>query len=640
MKLKTIPKLKRQYLFLLIANLTMISEVNAQTYDFKAENDDHVTIYYRINDQGASVTAGDEEYSGIIRIPEKITYNGSILDVTSISEKAFYYCQSLESIELPNSVTKISDNAFYECSGLKTVIIPENVSFIGNYAFEYCKSLELLEFPKSLTSIGQFAFNGCSKLTAVNIPANVNRIGKAAFANSPALNSITVDSNNAVYDSRENCNSIIETATNTLIIGCKNSKIPTGVSFVGDMAFYYCQSLESIELPNSVTKISDNAFYECSGLKTVIIPENVSFIGNYAFEYCKSLELLEFPKSLTSIGQFAFNGCSKLTAVNIPANVNRIGKAAFANSPALNSITVDSNNAVYDSRENCNSIIETATNTLIIGCKNSKIPTGVSFVGDMAFYYCQSLESIELSNSVTGISDNAFYGCSGLKTVNIPEKVNFIGNYAFALCNNLNTIKSSILTPFEIGNSVFDQSTKNTATLKVPKGTKATYLSTTGWEFINIEEESSGDDNNDDNNDESNSEISLVVWAKDGSKVAFALSKKPKVIFTATDLQIRGKDIDVTYALDNMARFTYEKVDIDAIKDIKTEKVAFKFTGESLLFPALKANSTVWVYSLNGTLVFKKTVQAAGEYSFPISNLSTGVYFVSVNGLTYKIVKR
>ena len=153
-------------------------------------------------------------------------------------------------------------------------------------------------------------------------------------------------------------------------------------------------------------------------------------------------------------------------------------------------------------------------------------------------------------------------------------------------------------------------------------------------------ENTNDNDDVDDNNGEGNSEISLVVWAKDGSKVAFALSKKPKITFTETDLQITGQNIDVTYALDDMARFTYEKVDVSAMKDIQTEKEVFRLTGESLLFPALKANSTVSVYSLNGTLIFSKTVQAAGEYSFPISNLNTGVYTVTVNGLTYKIVKR
>ena len=132
----------------------------------------------------------------------------------------------------------------------------------------------------------------------------------------------------------------------------------------------------------------------------------------------------------------------------------------------------------------------------------------------------------------------------------------------------------------------------------------------------------------------------LVVWAKDGTKVAYALAEKPKVTFTETDLVITAKGVEVNYSLEYMARFTYEANDGSTIINLQTDESPFKFTGESLLFPALKASSTVSVYSLNGALVFKKTIRQNGEYAFPLSNLATGVYMINVNGLTYKIVKR
>ena len=132
----------------------------------------------------------------------------------------------------------------------------------------------------------------------------------------------------------------------------------------------------------------------------------------------------------------------------------------------------------------------------------------------------------------------------------------------------------------------------------------------------------------------------LVVWAKDGTKVAYALTEKPKVTFTETDLVITAKGVEVNYSLENMARFTYESNDESGIINLQTDESPFRLTGESLLFPALKANSTVSVYSLNGALVFKKTVRQNGEYAFPLSNLSAGVYMINVNGLTYKIMKR
>lgn len=132
----------------------------------------------------------------------------------------------------------------------------------------------------------------------------------------------------------------------------------------------------------------------------------------------------------------------------------------------------------------------------------------------------------------------------------------------------------------------------------------------------------------------------LVVWAKDGTKVAYALNEEPIVTFTETDLVIIANGVEVNYSLDNMARITYETNEINSIRDLKTNDMLFKLDGESLLFPSLSANSTVSIYALNGILVFKKTVQAAGKYSFPLSYLNTGVYTITVNGLTYKIVKK
>ena len=132
----------------------------------------------------------------------------------------------------------------------------------------------------------------------------------------------------------------------------------------------------------------------------------------------------------------------------------------------------------------------------------------------------------------------------------------------------------------------------------------------------------------------------LVVWAKDGTQVAYALAEKPKVTFTETDLVITANGVEVNYTLENMARFTYEDNSATGITNLQTDESSFKLNGESLLFPALKANSTVSLYTLNGTLVFKKTVRQNGEYAFPLSNLNAGIYMVNVNGLTYKIVKR
>ena len=136
-------------------------------------------------------------------------------------------------------------------------------------------------------------------------------------------------------------------------------------------------------------------------------------------------------------------------------------------------------------------------------------------------------------------------------------------------------------------------------------------------------------------------ETNLVVWKKDGSKVAFALTEKPIVTFSENSLMINSTTVSVNYDLEDMAKFTYEDSESQGIKNIENDKESsFKFDGEMLLFPSLKAGSKVAIHNLGGVLVFARTIEAAGDYSFPISHLDKGVYVVSVDGLTYKIVKR
>jgi hypothetical protein len=160
---------------------------------------------------------------------------------------------------------------------------------------------------------------------------------------------------------------------------------------------------------------------------------------------------------------------------------------------ALISITVDPGNQYYDSRDNCNAIIETKSKTLIAGCNNSVIPDSVTSIGSDAFYNCSGLLSITIPNTVTSIGSYAFSSCRGLTSITIPNSVTRIGNNAFQNCQSLKSVKSKIRNPFKIGANVFTNLPKD-AELTIPNGTKSRYGATEGWNvFSKITEEELAD---------------------------------------------------------------------------------------------------------------------------------------------------
>lgn len=364
---------------------------------------------------------------------------------------------------IPPTVTTIDDYAFSGCSTLLGIDIPESVREVGCFAFRDCSSLRSIAIPEGVVSIGASAFFDCKALNCVEIPSTVESIGGYAFEHCPALYSMSVAPGNAHYDSRDSCNAIIETASDILIAGCMNTvipgtvvaigdnafsgsfmltraNIPNSVTAIGDYAFAGCTSLSAISIPNSVTFIGDAAFSGCSALTALDIPNSVVHIGKAAFGGCNSLERISLPKSVTaiddyeffacsmlkditipgavtSIGASAFRGCLSLTAVNIPKSVTEIGNSAFRECPSLTSMTVARGNPVYDSREGCNAIIETATGTLVAGCRNTVIPSTVTGIGNAAFDGCLFLEAVTIPQSVTAIGRKAFHNCPALMEV-------------------------------------------------------------------------------------------------------------------------------------------------------------------------------------------------------------------------------
>ena len=359
--------------------------------------------------------------------------------VTSVGESAFYGCSSLTSITIPNNVTSIGKSAFCKCSSLTSASIPNGVTTIGAAAFEDCTSLTSVTIPNNVTSIGQFAFYGCSSLTSITIPNSVTSIGGSAFSGCSSLTSITIP--NSVMSiglwAFSGCRRLTSPVYNAHVFAYLPTSytgeyvIPDGIKSIAPGAFSGCSGLTSITIPNGVTQITTNTFRDCTHLTSVTIPNSVTSIRTLAFFGCSRLASITIPNSVTSIEYEAFLNCRSLTSIAIPNSVTSISSIAFRNCSNLTSIRVDQGNTVYDSRNNCNAIIETVTNKLIIGCKNTVIPNTVMSIGQHALEYCTGLTSITIPNSVTSIGEGAFNGCGSLTSINIPNSVTSIGRSAF-----------------------------------------------------------------------------------------------------------------------------------------------------------------------------------------------------------------
>lgn len=419
------------------------------------------------------------------------THNG--LPVTEIGNDAFSMAE-ITSVYIPASVKKIAESAFEYCYNLQTVNVAQGLEYIDRYAFVDCISLKSINFPEGLTNIAICAFYGCNNLESVSFPKTIEFIGEDVFCYT-GLVSIKVHEDNPYYVSINNC--LIEKATKTLIVGCRNSVIPGdgSVEVIGADAFFGCEDLVEIFIPEGVTRIEEGAFGDCddlifvsipasvnvivgnpfvashnieviqvansnlvyhsdgncliktesktliagfknsvipadgsvttigfgafedqSKIESIVIPEGIVTIEDNAFAFCRKLKEVSLPSTLKTIGDGAFR-YTRLNSITIPVNVTSISSDAFEDNEYLESITVIAGNTVYHSAGNC--LIETATNTLLLGCKNSQIPT---------------------DGSVTAIADSAFIYQSELSSIVIPKSVTYIGSYAFAYCSNLTSV--------------------------------------------------------------------------------------------------------------------------------------------------------------------------------------------------------
>ena len=361
-----------------------------------------------------------------------------------IGDDAFWRCTSLQSINIPGSVTSIGYSAFLGCKSLKSINIPDSVTSIGKRVFNMCESLikvdifnknyytqdnmlissqgvvlscwskaDNIVLPDSVTSIGDRAFSGCESLQSINIPDSVTSIGDGAF--NRCGSQLKVDICNKKYYTQDH----ILISSQGIVLSCwskaENIVLPDSVTSIGNSAFAYCESLQSINIPSSVTSIGDGAFGGCTSLQYIDLSDGLTSIGDEAFSGCESLQSINIPGSVTSIGGGAFNRCESL-------------------------IKIDICNKNYYTQDN----MLISSQGIVVSCwskaYNIVLPDRVTSIGDEAFKWCKSLQSINIPDSVTSIGDEAFKWCESLQSINIPDSVTSIGKMAFVLCKSLQSI--------------------------------------------------------------------------------------------------------------------------------------------------------------------------------------------------------
>lgn len=416
--------------------------------------------YYIHPDGRAIVKSCSNDVVGSIEIKESIFHDGRSLSVSEIGQSAFFQCDKISDVKLPESILKINDRAFAYCTNLESISIPNSVTKIGSYAFQACRSLKIATLGTAVESIGDFAFSSCEKLTEIVVPNSVINIGNNVFSLCYELKS-TILSNT------------LTTMGEAVFYGCKNLSsvnIPDSLSSVSKDTFGNCKSLTEIIIPNSISTIGDGAFAR-SGLLSITLPNTITSIGYQAFCECENLENIIIPNAVIYIGKLAFFGCTSLKYIKIPASLTFIGENAFQECNNLTEVDI------MDIESWCNIEFENINNQYY--SNPLRIATTLYVKGER-------ISSLIIPNGVVSIPKDAFYNCSNIEILTIPQSTTEIGNFAFGSCDALKEVACYNPEPPICGDYTF--TTPNSMILKVPFGTQKKYETAPVWKKFNIQE--------------------------------------------------------------------------------------------------------------------------------------------------------
>ena len=440
------------------------AEIDASFTLVPVRDTDNVIIGYQV-----SKYIGEDQYEVII--PDSYTNpeNGQVLPVIAIGENAFSYSLDVRIVKMPDTITNIYEKAFYMCENLEEIRLSNNLEDIGEATFSGCV-LKSLFIPAKMTALEA---NVCSSF----------------MGNSNSLESIIVDKNNPKYYSQDNC--LITKDGGVMVLGCANSKIPYGVTWLL-ACFYKNEKIEYIEIPETVTVIEE-AFYWCDSLKEIKIPDSVLGIAAQSFLGCVSLEKVVLGKSVVEITPECFLDTniktvefycdvdfdsqtyllsSSVNKVVFNEGVKNINAESFAKCSNLRTIVVSETNSNYYSinkitKQNYNCVIDRVNGNVVLGAIGSVLPTGAetTVIGEYAFAGRENIKTIAIPSNIRTIRSNAFLS-SGLVTLTIPSSITTIEDNAFSGCSLLKEIINNSSLLIEKGQTTYGSIAANADIVK------------------------------------------------------------------------------------------------------------------------------------------------------------------------------